>query len=92
MRKGKNSPERLWQELLKLDPVEFLGICKIIGVSIYKEEENEGENVECAPADREPRNFYDIWNEVCEVIDGMNRQRRRTLGGLIYAATKKEKE
>ena len=89
MKISKNSPERLWQELLKLDPVEFLGICKIIGVSVYEEDETE-ENADGAPV-KKPRDFYDMWNEVCEVINGMKRKRRRTLGELIYAATKKEK-
>lgn len=89
MKISKNSPERLWQELLKLDPVEFLGICKIIGVSVYEEDDTE-ENADGVPV-KKPRDFYDIWNEVCEVINDMNRKRRRTLGMLIYAATKKEK-
>ena len=89
MKISKNSPERLWQELLKLDPVEFLGICKIIGVSVYEEDETE-ENADGAPV-KKPRDCYDMWDEVCEVINGMNRKRRRTLGELIYAATKKEK-
>ena len=89
MKISKNSPERLWKELLKLDPVEFLGICKIIGVSVYEEDDTE-ENADGVPV-KKPRDFYDIWNEVCEVINDMNRKRRRTLGMLIYAATKKEK-
>ena len=89
MKISKNSPDRLWQELLKLDPVEFLGICKIIGVSIYEEDDAE-ENTDGAPV-KKPRDFYDIWDEVCNVINSMNRKRRRTLGMLIYAATKKEK-
>lgn len=89
MKISKNSPERLWQELLKLDPVEFLGICKIIGVSVYEEDETE-ENADGAPV-KKPRDFYDMWDEVCEVINSMNRKRRRILGELIYAATKKEK-
>ena len=89
MKVSKNSPERLWQELLKLEPLEFLGICKIIGVSVYEEDDVE-EDADGAPV-KKPRDFYDIWNEVCEVINGMNRKRRRTLGELIYAATKKEK-
>jgi hypothetical protein len=78
MKINKYSPERLWEEILKLDPVEFLGICKIIGVDVYKE-------------DKQPRDFYDIWDDVCEITNQMNRKRRRTLGELIYAATKKEK-
>ena len=88
--RGKNSPESLVEEILKLDAIEFLGVCKIIGVDVY-------EDVECAQAneeddaDLEPRDFYEIWDEICDVIENMNRTRRRNLGKLIYSATKKEK-
>ena len=51
--RGKYSAEKLLIEMLELDPVEFIGICKIMGVDIYEfdeknEEGNEEENVECA--------------------------------------------
>lgn len=88
--RGKNSPESLVEEILKLDAIEFLGVCKIIGVNVY-------EDVECAQANEDddatsnPRDFYDIWEEVCDTIGAMNRIRRRNLGKLIYSATKKEK-
>ena len=89
--KGKNSPESLVEEILKLEPIEFLGICKIIGVDVY-------EDVECAQANEDEnalppaRDFYEIWNDVCDTIGDMNRVRRRNLGKLIYAATKSKKE
>lgn len=85
MKINKYSPERLLEESLKLEPVEFLGICKIIGVVVYEEDETDG-----AQANK-PRDFYDIWCDICDTINNMNRQRRKTLGSLIYAATKKEK-
>lgn len=84
---GKYSAEKLLVEMLALGPVEFVGICKIIGVEIYNglgEDESE--------QSIEPREFYEIWCDVCDTIDGMNRTRRRNLGKLVYAATKKEKE
>lgn len=90
--KGKYNPEKLLIELLSLEPIEFFGICKIIGVEIYKEEENE----ECGGAEKHtdvhmvPREFYEIWCDICDTVDDMNRTRRRNLGKLIYAATKKE--
>ena len=89
--KSKNSPEKLLIELLSLEPVEFIGICKIIGVEIYKEVEVE-ETKESGKTQMVPREFYEIWCDVCDIIDGMNRTRRRNLGKLIYTATKKEKE
>lgn len=96
--RGKYNPEKLLVELLSLEPIEFIGICKIIGVEIYKEEKKENE--ECGGAEEYteehtnthmvPREFYEIWCDVCDIVDDMNRTRRRNLGKLIYAATKKE--
>ena len=92
--KSKNSPESLIVKILELDPIEFLGICKICGVDVY-------EDVECGQANDDanatqeamhPREFTDIWSDLCDTIESMNRVRRRNLGRLIYAATKKEKE
>lgn len=92
--KSKNSPESLIVKILELDPIEFLGICKIVGVDVY-------EDVECGQANEDtnatqeamqPREFTDIWSDLCDTIESMNRVRRRNLGRLIYAATKKEKE
>ena len=94
---GKYSPETLLMKILELDAVEFLGVCKIIGVSVYKEEENVEDDSHCAQANedtnaaQEPRDFYDIWSDVVDTINEMNRIRRRNLGKLIYPATKKEK-
>ena len=99
---GKYSPEKLLLKILELDAVEFLGICKIIGVAVYKEMEEEDveeiveDDAECAgaierPKLPDPRDFYDIWIDVVDAVHAMNRTRRRNLGKLIYPATKKEK-
>lgn len=92
--KSKNSPEKLLIGLLSLEPVEFIGICKIIGVEIYKEVEVEEteETEENSKTQMVPREFYEIWCDVCDIINEMNRTRRRNLGKLIYAAIKKDKE
>lgn len=91
---NKYSPENLVAKILELDAIEFLGICKIVGVDVY-------EDVECGQANddanatqetSQPREFTDIWSDLCDTIEAMNRVRRRNLGRLIYAATKKEKE
>ena len=88
----KNSPENLLLEIVKLNPIEFLGICKIVGVEIYDEEDVEGARASDDRKDGKPREFEVIWNDLCDQIEQMNRVRRRNLGKLIYAATKKEKE
>ena len=92
--KSKNSPESLIVKILELDPIEFLGICKICGVDVYEDVER-GQANDDANATQEamqPREFTDIWSDLCDTIEAMNRVRRRNLGRLIYAATKKEKE
>jgi hypothetical protein len=88
MKKGKNSPERLLEEIVKLDSIQFLGICKILGVKVYKK------NVQSESTDEgaEVKNFNEMWEEVCDIIGSMNRTRRRNLGRLIYAATKGKEE
>ena len=104
MSKGKNSAEKLLEEVLKLDTVQFLGVCKILGIELVKVlEVGNLENVvvdeEGGPAHGEvkakvePRSFEDIWNDMCDKLEGMNRTQRRNLGKLVYAATRgKDKE
>ena len=89
--KGKNSPENLLIEIIKLNPIEFLGVCKIIGVSVYEEDVEGAQANEDGDVTKAPRDFVEIWQDVCDVIGDMNRVRRRNLGKLVHAATKKEK-
>lgn len=89
MRIGKNSSEKLLEEITKLDSVQFLGVCRILGVELYRK------NDEGAPLTEENidvRDFSEIWNDLCDTIDNMNRTRRRNLGKLIYAATSEKEE
>ena len=81
---GKITTEELLRKIVKLDTVEFLGVCKILGIKLYKGEPNP-EN----PKDVETRSFTDIWGELCDKIDGLNRTRRKNLNRLIEAAIKK---
>ena len=78
----KNSPEKLLEEIIKLDPVQFLGVCKILDIEIY-----EGDNEEAIP-----KEFESLWVELCDTIENLNRIRRRNLGQLLRAVNKKEKE
>ena len=93
--RSKYSPENLVEKILELDAIEFLGICKICGIDVYEDVE---EDAECGRANEEAkemapaRDFYDIWGDVCDTLTDMNRVRRRNLGKLIYAAVKSKKE
>jgi len=89
---------RLIRKVLELDPIEFLGICKILGVSIYDTVVENGavESVEggrakgVVNASVTVRKFTDIWSDVCDAIDGLNRVQKRNLDKLLKAAIKKE--
>ena len=104
----KDKTEKLMRRIAKLEPAEFLGVCKILGVKLYKEktntekttdnvEVNVGETVEGADPKidlkdmYEPRPFEELWDDVCEKVNGLNRTRKRNLDKLVRAATKKEK-
>lgn len=79
---GRNSSVELLKKIMKLDAVEFLGVCKILGVSPYKGNPND-------PKSLEPRNFTELWSDLCDKVNGLNRTRRKNLNKLVSAAVKK---
>lgn len=95
---GEDKAVQLIKKVLELDPIEFLGICKVLGVSIYETSIENGtvESVEggrakgVVNASVTVREFADIWVDVCDAIDGLNRTQKRNLNRLLKAATKKE--
>ena len=75
-----------------------MGICKILGVKTVVEGvtfDSSESTAEGGPANGKveltPRPFKDIWADVCDAIDKLNRVQKRNLNRLLKAATKKEK-
>lgn len=89
----KDKTEKLVREIAKLEPEEFLGVCKILGIRLVDVEENVEENVEGGRAKKEakPRDFTELWDEVCEKVNALNRTQKRNLDKLVRAATKGKK-
>ena len=89
----KDKTEKLIREIAKLEPEEFLGICKILNVKLVDIEENVEENVESGQSkvDAKPRDFTELWDEVCEKVNALNRNQKRNLDKLVRAATKGKK-
>ena len=77
MARKKARPEDIVEKLVELEPVEFLGICHILNVDLFIDEE-----------DKEPKDFEDMWSEVCDKVWALNRVQRRNLMKLVRAATK----
>ena len=61
--------------LVNLQPVEFMGLARVLKVRLYTNEE-----------EREPREFEDVFAEVLERFSKCNRTRRREIIRLIKAA------
>ena len=89
----KDKTEKLVREIAKLEPEEFLGVCKILGIRLVDVEENVEENVEGGRTKKEakPRDFTELWDEVCEKVNALNRTQKRNLDKLVRAATKGKK-
>ncbi len=89
----KDKTEKLIREIAKLEPEEFLGVCKILGIRLVDVEDNVEENVEGGRVKKEakPRDFTELWDEVCEKVNALNRTQKRNLDKLVRAATKGKK-
>ena len=71
--------------LTQLEPQEFIGVCKILGVKVTSEEQEEGEN---AGVLLSVRPTEELIEEVVEKIYALNRVQGRNLRRLLKAATK----
>lgn len=89
----KDKTEKLIRGIAKLEPEEFLGVCKILDVKLVDIEEYVDENVEGGQSKKEakPKEFTQLWDEVCEKVNGLNRTQKRNLDKLVRAATKGKK-
>ena len=89
----KDKTEKLVREIAKLEPEEFLGVCKILGIRLVDVEENVEEDVEGGQSKKKvkPKDFTELWDEVCEKVNKLNRIQKRNLDKLVRAATKGKK-
>lgn len=71
---GRYDTDKIVKEILKLQTEEFLGVCKILGVSLVE----KGEDKE--------RDFENIWADVVDKLGGLNRIKRKNLMKLLRAA------
>jgi len=81
--------ERLLKDIPRLDPVEFMGLARVLKVKLMEPISTESETGQIKLA---PRDFTDILSDVLAAFEASNRKRRREILQLIHeAATHKEK-
>lgn len=70
--------DKLINIIPKLEPVEFMGLARVLKVSLFT---GEGES-------REPRDFTDVFEDVLESFSKCGRERRREILKLVKGAAK----
>ena len=70
--------------ICKLEPQEFIGVCKILGVKLTEDESEEKEEVL-----RNVRPTEDLIEDVIDKIAQLSKVRAKNLRRLLKAATKK---
>ena len=59
----------------KLEPIEFMGLTKILNIELYEDEEK-----------KKPRNFETVLSEVLDKYISLPRRRRRTVLKILKSA------
>ena len=84
--------DRLLRDIINLDPVEFMGLARVLKVKLMEpdyEKNEEDENT--GKVTLKPRDFTDILSDVLAAFEASNRRRRREILQLIHeAVTHKE--
>ena len=88
---GRNSSEDLLKKIVKLDTVEFLGVCKILGVDLYNVDESLNKDADDKHMNQSARDFTDIWCDLCDKVENLTRTRRRNLNRLVSKVIKRGK-
>lgn len=69
--------EKFQRQLLKLEPVEFLGVARILGVDLMGE-------------DKEPLPFEEVFAAIVTKYGQLSRRQRRNLDRILRPIDKKE--
>ena len=80
--------EQLIKMIPQLEAVEFMGLARLLKVKLVTEKDLNAEKLE----DKyEPREFTDVFAEMLEKFEKLNRARKREILKLIKVASSKEK-
>ena len=79
MKVTKREFERFQRRLLKLKPIEFMGVAHILGIQLFRDEKEE-----------EPFSFEEVYKKVLEKFKELSRRKRLNLDRILRAAIEKE--
>lgn len=90
--------EKLARMIVKLEPAEFIGVCKILGVELYtlgeselvsdSEEQNDMNTTVKINQKLEIKEAEELILEVFDKLNSLNRTQRRNLTKLVKSAVK----
>lgn len=75
MKKEKITNQKFMELLIGLEAVEFLGLCKFLGVKLMEDSKS-------------PRDFTDLLNDLMEKFQNLNRTRQRELLQILKKVNK----
>ena len=80
--------EQLISLIPKLEAVEFMGLARVLGVSVIEEADMTAEKLE----DKyKPREFNDVFSDILSHFNKLNRARKREILRLVKIASSKVK-
>lgn len=75
MKKEKTTNQNFMELLIRLEAVEFLGLCKFLGVKLMEDSKT-------------PRDFADLLSDLMEKFQNLNRTRQRELLQILKKVNK----
>lgn len=75
MKKEKTTNQKFMELLIGLEAVEFLGLCKFLGVKLMEDSKS-------------PRDFADLLSDLMEKFQDLNRTRQRELLQILKKVNK----
>ena len=86
--KKRNMTEEFTVALSKLETIEFIGVCKVLGISVVYKEDNKQKKQKKG----EPRPFMEILWELIQKYQTLGRKQKRDLLKLVVGAGKVKKQ
>ena len=75
MKKEKTTNQKFMELIIGLEAVEFLGLCKFLGVKLMEDSKS-------------PRDFADLLSDLMEKFQNLNRTRQRELLQILKKVNK----